>query len=87
MEQEFRTRLATLRIGERIVRDRTGVHRERVNLVRSPWFCTISDASTRVLIERLRHDAFHQPSPLPATADPGIPVSDAAARLRSRGPR
>src|SRR5207248_7838446 len=33
VEQEFRTRLATLRIGERFVRDRRGVRHEHVKLV------------------------------------------------------
>src|SRR5439155_10364924 len=53
-EQEFRTQLATLQIGERLVRDRTGVRRERVTPVRSPWLRPISDASTKDLIEHLR---------------------------------
>src|SRR5262249_4223079 len=83
-EQEYRTRLANLRVGERLVRDRGGVRRERVRRVRPPWGKAISDASTRALIERVRRSPLYLPSaiPDPGPASPTTP-QDAAARLRS----
>jgi len=83
-EQEFRTALATLRVGERLVRDRSGVRRERVIPVRPPWLRRISDASTRALIERIRRQ------PIYLTGPPSTPVQveevlpDAAARMQER---
>jgi hypothetical protein len=83
-EQEFRTKLATLRVGERLVRDRGGVRCERVRPVRAPWGRPVSDASTRALIDRLRDSPIYLPcpsaDPAPATHPP-----DAAARLRAAG--
>jgi hypothetical protein len=81
-EQEFRTTLATLRIGERLVRDRNGVRRERVVPVRAPWLHPISDASTRALIERLRCQPFYQPGTLPLGKPFPEALPDAAARLQ-----
>jgi len=81
-EQEYRTKLATLRIGERLVRDREGVRRERVKPVRPPWLRPISEASTRDLIERIRRDAIYQPCPAPQPTPPTDPLPDAALRLR-----
>jgi hypothetical protein len=84
-EQEYRTTLATLQIGERLVRDRSGVRRERVTLVRPPWRRQISDASTRALIERLRRQPIYQTCPPPEpTTDIADTFPDAAARLRSQ---
>jgi hypothetical protein len=84
-EQEYRTQLATLRIGERLVRDRDGVRRERVRPVRAPWLRRITDASTRALIEHLRRQPIYQPSsPLPDPARTVKPLPDAAERLRGR---
>ncbi len=83
-EQEFRTALATLRVGERLVRDRCGVRRERVRPARPPWFRPVSDASTRALIQRLRRQPIYRPgrAPEPAGATEALP--DAADRLRSK---
>jgi hypothetical protein len=83
-EQEFRTRLATFRVGERIVRHRTGVWRERVRRLRSHFLWTDFTAYTRAVIERIRR----QPIYLPGRADepPRVaePFPDAAKRLRQR---
>ena len=84
-EQEFRTRLATLRIGERLVRDRDGVRRERVSPVRSPWFRRISDVSTRAIIERIRRQPIYLPATPPEPAERFEPLPDAATRLREHG--
>jgi hypothetical protein len=84
-EQEFRTALATLRIGERLVRDRYGVRRELVRPVRSPWLRPVPDEGTRALIERIRKQPIYQPCP---PADPAQPASSpysAAERLREPG--
>ncbi len=82
-EQEYRTRLATLRVGERFVRDRTGVRRERVRLLRAPRPRDTFEQRTRETIERVRQQPIYLP---PAPAAPDIPVVvtlDAAARLQS----
>ncbi len=80
-EQEFRTRLATLRVGERFVRDRAGVRRERVKPVRSPWFRRISADFTRSLIARLRQQPIYLPCPTePDAKSQALP--DAAERLQ-----
>lgn len=84
-EQEYRTKLATLRIGERLVRDREGVRSERVRPLRPPWLRWVSDASTRSLIERIRRDAIYQPCPVPQPAPSADPLPDAALRLRGLG--
>ena len=84
-EQEHRTKLATLRIGERFVRDRHGVRFERVTPVRAPWRHSISDLSTRALIARLRQQPIYQdcPPPEPSHAvDEAVP--DAAVRMRQQ---
>jgi hypothetical protein len=82
-EQEYKTALASLRVGERLVRDRGGVRREQVRPVRAPWFRRVSDDSTRTLIERLRRQPIYQPQPQvkPAPADQFL---GAAARLREQ---
>lgn len=78
-EQEYRTRLATLRVGERLVRDRGGVRRERVRpLTELPDF----DDRTRSGIGRVRSRPIYlTPDALPS-AGPSPPLPDAAARLR-----
>jgi hypothetical protein len=83
-EQEFRTALATLRVGERLVRDRTGVRRERVRPTRPPWFRGVSDEATRACISRLRRQPIYLPADPPTAALPVARPPDAAARLRDR---
>ncbi len=78
-EQEYRTRLATLRVGERIVRDRFGVRRERVHMLRPPFDF---EGETRAAIDRIRRQPYFVP-PLPLqaiTAAKKLP--DAAERLQ-----
>lgn len=82
-EQEFRTGLATLRVGERFVRDRRGVRRERVTPVRPPWFRRITDASTLAAIDRIRRQPIYLECPTPDPAPPAETPQDAAARLRA----
>jgi hypothetical protein len=81
-EQEYRTMLATLRVGERLVRDRHKVRRERLGPVRPPWFRSITDERTRAVIDRVRLQPIYLtcPEDKPAPADERLP--DAAARLR-----
>ena len=79
-EQECRTRLATLRVGERFVRDRRGVRHERVRaLTELPGFA----ARTHAGIDCIRQGAIYlppeEPSPASRQAEPG-----AAERLRAR---
>lgn len=82
-EQEFRTRLATLRVGERYVRDRRRVRRERVRMLRPPRVPGGFDAYTRTDIERIRRQPVYLP-PLPVeTVAASEPLPDAAARLRA----
>jgi hypothetical protein len=85
-EQEFRTRLATLRVGERLVRDRLGVRQERLKLVRAPWGLAVTLPATRALIERVRRQPFYLPDAPPAAA-PTVPGAEKAASLRERWER
>jgi hypothetical protein len=80
-EQEYRTRIATLRVGERLVRDRVGVRTERVRLLRPPHRWRPFDERTRAMIERIRRQPMYlPPEPLAAVAAAPTPI-DAAARL------
>lgn len=82
-EQEWRTALATLRVGERLVRDRRGVRRERVRLLRPPRPRGRFEARTRAAIARVRRQPLYLP-PAPAVSavvDPPTPA--AAERLRA----
>lgn len=82
-EQEYRTRLATLRIGERLVRDRTGVRCEQVRLLRPPRRRHQFEELTCAAIERIRRQPIYL-APEPAVPAATAPVPpDAAARLRS----
>jgi hypothetical protein len=83
-EQEMRTALATLRVGERYVRDRSGVRRERVRPVRFPWRRRITDGATHALIERLRSDSPFQRGTPPPLPDSALSHPDAATRLRKK---
>jgi hypothetical protein len=76
-EQEFRTKLATLRVGERLVRDRRSVRRERVRILRPP---AGFEEATRAAIERVRR----QPLYISPPPEPPPPRVEAAARLRER---
>lgn len=81
-EQQWRMRLATLRIGERLVRDRQGVTRERVRMLRSPLLRGGFEDGTRNVIDRIRHQPIylHLPAePSPTTTS----FPDAATRLRN----
>lgn len=80
-EQEFRTRLATLRAGERYVRDRGQVCREQVRLLPAPRVPGGFDAFTRSAIERIRSQPLNLPPAPLDTTPPAEPLPDAAARL------
>jgi hypothetical protein len=82
-EQEFRTLLATLRRGERLVRDRRGVRRERGKLVRSAWWNPVTEEGTRDLLQRLRRQPIYLPG-CPPVLDPPEDLPDAAERIRQR---
>ena len=83
-EQEFRTRLATLRVGERYVRDRHHVWRERLRPVRSPWLHPVADASTRAVIARVRQQPLYRPSPPRAAPFPAHSQRRTAAMLKQQ---
>ena len=80
-EQQYRTALATLRIGERFVRDRTGVRRERVRALRPPRPRDQFAQRTRAVIERIRRGPIYLPPP-PAPVASTDAAPDAAERLR-----
>jgi len=82
--QEYRTRLATLRVGERLVRDRGGVHLERLRPVRAPWFRRITDEQTRAIITRIRRQPIYLPAPDPSPPPGASILPNAAERLRQR---
>ncbi len=84
-EQEYRTALANLRIGERFVRDRVGVRRERVALACPPPFRRITDAGTREIIDRIRRQPIYLPPPPTQEITSAETLPDAAERLRERG--
>jgi hypothetical protein len=82
-EQEYRTALATLRVGERLVRDRRGVRRERVRMLRPPRPRARFAERTQAAIERVRQRPAYLPvTPGPTEPPPAAPA-DAAARLRA----
>jgi hypothetical protein len=79
-EQQYKTQLATLRIGERLVRDRRGVRRECVRLLRAPRPREQFVFRTREAIARVRQQPIYLPPP--PTEPSATTVPDAAARLR-----
>jgi hypothetical protein len=81
-EQEYRTRLATLKVGERLVRDRRGVRGERVRLLRPPSVSGGFDAFTRDVIRRVRDRPMYLPLLSEVDSQPAEPLPDAAERLR-----
>ena len=83
-DQEFRTRLALLRVGERLVRDRRGVRHERVRILRPPSMPGDFETFTREVIERVRAQPLYV-SPPTENAPPAAPCPDAAARIRDAG--
>ncbi len=80
-EQEYRTLLATLRVGECLVRDRSGVRRKHVRPLRPPRGF---DAATSRAIARIRSQPPYL-SVLPEEPAPQQSLPDAAERLRTRG--
>jgi hypothetical protein len=86
-EQEFRTRLATLRVGERLVRDSAGVRFERVGLLRPPPPRADFTALTRAAIARVRRRPIYLDCPAPERSPVLAPPTDAATRLRKAGPQ
>ena len=81
-EQEFRTHLATLRVGERYVRDARGMRREQVRMLRPPHVPGGFDAFTSEVVDRVRQRPWYV---APASAGPDTALAtpaDAAARLR-----
>lgn len=86
-EQELRTALATLRIGERWVRDRTGVWRERVKPLPPSRPGGLEAVYARAAIARVRQQPLYQPClPPPAPSAGATPARTlgAAAVLRRR---
>jgi hypothetical protein len=83
-DQELRTRLATLRVGERFVRSRDGVRRERGRPVRPPRLGEPFEAFTRAAIERVRSGPAYLPCPSEQSG-PAPELPPAAMRLRGSG--
>lgn len=82
-EQEFRTSLSTLQIGERFVRDLAGVRRERVIPLGPSRPLGLSEQYARAAIERIRQQPFYLPC-LSAPVAPKQELLPAAEVLRSR---
>jgi hypothetical protein len=80
-EQEFRTALATLAVGERFVRDRGGVRRERVTMLGPSRPLGLSRSYALDAIGRIRRQPIYLPPP-PAA---GKRAGGAAALLRRGG--
>lgn len=80
-EQEYRTKLATLRVGERIVRTRDGVKTERVKALPTPG--RRFEPLTREAMERIRSRPIYRRPATPPEVDSATPLPDAAERLRS----
>ncbi len=81
-EQEFRTALATLRVGERFVRDRQGVRKERVTPLRTPRPRRQFDAAARAAVEKIRTRPLYLPAIPTDQVATEPPLPDAASRLR-----
>ena len=81
-EQLYRTRLATLGVGERLVRDRRGVRRERVKRLRPPRGQGRFEERTREVIARVRLQPIYLPPAPVIPVASGATSPDAAARLR-----
>lgn len=84
-EQEYRTRLATLAVGERLVRDRGRVRPDRVRPLRPPRGRDAFAAATRAAIDRVRRAPIYLPRPPELPAASSVVPPGAAARLRSLG--
>jgi hypothetical protein len=84
-EQEFRTKLATLKVGERLVRDLSGVRFERVIPLGPSRPLGLSEAYALAAIGRIRRQPIYLPVP-PAAPSKSEPLPDAAALLRARQP-
>lgn len=82
-EQEFRTKLATLKIGERLVRDRRSVRFERVRMFHPPRIQGDFDGFTLEVIDRIRSKPIYLPPPAEAAAQKQH-HPDAASRLQRR---
>jgi hypothetical protein len=78
-EQEFRTRLATLRVGERVLRTRDRVTTERVRMLRSPHRF---DAFVDAVIARVRSHPVYRDVPVEASSQTTA-LPDAAERLHT----
>lgn len=81
-EQEYRTRLATLRVGERFVRDRAGVRCEQVRMLLPPRPRREFEARTWEAIERIRLQPIYLSPAISVQADPPDSLPGAAERLR-----
>ena len=82
-EQEYRTALATLGTGERFVRDRRVVRRERVRQLQPPRPRDSFEERTRAAIEQLRRQPIYLAPPPPPVVTAVI-AADAAERLRAQ---
>jgi hypothetical protein len=85
-EQRYRTALATLRIGERLVRDRRGVRRERVRCLTPPRPRGRFGERTREAIGRVRRQPMYLPPPQVPRPPAATPPPNAALRLRAERP-
>ncbi len=80
-EQEYRTRLASLRVGERLVRDRRGVRRETVRRLPGRWPWALSERRTRAVIADIRSGTCYLAPPVPSLSRADGDLPGAAARL------
>lgn len=84
-EQEYRTRLATLGVGERFVRDRVGVRRERVRMLLPARPRREFETRTQDVIERIRQQPIYLPPETAGQAALPDYMPGAAERLRGEG--
>lgn len=84
-EQEYRTRLATLRVGERYIRDRLGVRHERVRPLYPPHPRRDFEARTREVVARVRQQPCYLPTRTLDQGDAADSLLGAAERLRTEG--
>jgi hypothetical protein len=83
--QEFRTKLSTLVVGHRLVRDLDGVREEHVVLPREPWALGLTARRNREAIERIRRQPIYRSPSWPQLVPQEGKTATAADRLRRMG--
>ena len=82
--QEFKTKIATLQVGECLVRDKDGVRLERVTILGEPWKLGLTAIRTRKAIEAIRSRPCYR---VPASSTPPSSAPPATPPKKVRKPR